>query len=200
MRMKKLLFASQNQNKAREVRQLLEDQYELITLSDILYHAQLEEPFDTFEENAKYKSKQGYELFGLPCFAEDAGLVIEALQGRPGVQSARYAGNSKNADENIDKVLAEMKQQSKRTAYFTAVIAYFDGNHYKVFEGRINGTILPARSGSGGFGYDPIFMPHGFVESFGTLPEALKNKISHRSKAMAEFIHWLKSKAEEPYF
>ena len=190
--MNTLLFASQNKHKIKEIQSVLEGSYIIKSLQDVGFSGELEEPFDTFTENAKTKAKQGYDIFNLPCFAEDAGLVIEALEGRPGVLSARYAGNNKDPQANIDKVIQEMQGDANRNAYFIAVIAYYSGTGYHLFEGRINGTILDQRAGDGGFGYDPIFMPDGYYQSFGELGDEVKSKISHRSIAARQFISFLK--------
>jgi XTP/dITP diphosphohydrolase len=189
-----LLFASQNRKKAEEIRGILGDAFQIRTLTDMGYEQDLDEPFDTFEANAKHKARQGFELFALPCFAEDAGLVVEALNGRPGVQSARYAGKSKDPEANMDRVLSEMGGIPNRRAFFIAFIAYFDGREFFLFEGRIHGLILPKKYGSGGFGYDPIFQPDGFDRSFAEMDSSIKNKISHRAIALRGFTSWLKER------
>ncbi len=188
-----LLFASQNKNKIIEIQAALQGQYLIKSLEDVGFKSELNEPHDTFEENAKAKAKQGYTIFKLPCFAEDAGLVIDSLDGRPGVWSARYAGEAKDPQANMDKVLRELEGIAQRSAYFVAVIAYYDGISYQMFEGRIYGTILPERKGTNGFGYDPIFCPDGFEKSLAELGLEQKNKFSHRAKAVELFIHYLLS-------
>ena len=187
-----LLFASQNKNKIIEVQSTLNDVYRIVSLHDVGFAGELEEPFDTFEANAKYKAIQGYKIFNLPCFAEDAGLVIDSLDGRPGVLSARYAGDQKNVKANIKKVLQELDGVADRKAHFIAVIAFFDGTNYQVFTGKIHGTILFELQGIEGFGYDPIFLPDGFQQSFGELSLDIKNKISHRAIALRQLIDWLR--------
>ena len=188
---KQLLFASQNENKVKEVRALLQGKYEVVSLNDIQFKGELAEPFDTFRENAKIKAKQGYELFGHPCFSEDAGLVAEALHGRPGVKSARYAGEHKNPTDNVKKVLGEMQGIDHRSAYFIAVIAYYDGTEYQLFEGRVYGTLEHESRGTHGFGYDPILKPLGYDQTFGELDDSIKAKMSHRAKAMGLFVEWM---------
>ncbi|MDZ4708524.1 MAG: RdgB/HAM1 family non-canonical purine NTP pyrophosphatase [Saprospiraceae bacterium] len=188
-----LLFASQNNNKIIEVQSTLRDVYQIVSLHDVGFTGALEEPFDTFEANAKCKANQGYKIFNLPCFAEDAGLVIDSLDGRPGVWSARYAGDQKNVNANIEKVLRELEGVADRKAHFIAVIAFFDGAGYQVFTGTIHGTILFEPQGLDGFGYDPIFLPDGYKQSFGELPLAVKNRISHRSIAIRQLIDWLRN-------
>jgi XTP/dITP diphosphohydrolase len=193
--MKTLLFASQNKNKVKEIQSVLEGSYLIKSLQDVGFNGELDEPFNTFAENAKTKAKQGYDIFSLPCFAEDAGLVIEALNGRPGVMSARYAGDVKSPQANIDKVLDEMQGIVNRTAYFIALIAFYTGSQFHLFEGRIYGTILDQRVGSGGFGYDPIFLPEGYNQSFGELSAEVKTRISHRSIAVRQFTSFIKENA-----
>ena len=187
-----LLFASQNKNKLIEVQSTLSDLYRVVSLYDVGFTGELEEPFDTFEANAKYKAIQGYKIFNLPCFAEDAGLVIDSLDGRPGVLSARYAGDQKNVKANIKKVLQELDGVADRKAHFIAVIAFFDGANYQMFTGTIHGTILFEPQGIDGFGYDPIFLPDGFQQSFGELSLDVKKKISHRAIALRQLIDWLR--------
>jgi XTP/dITP diphosphohydrolase len=186
-----LLFASQNASKCREWRSILPGNISIKSLLDIGHLEELQETENSFEGNALAKASQGYQLFGNPCFAEDAGLVIPALQGRPGVLSARYAGLQKNPFENIQKVLQEMTDVTDRTAYFIAIIAFYDGSVTKTFEGRVYGQILNAPRGEEGFGYDPIFQPLGWQKSFGELESRLKNKMSHRAKSIALFLDWL---------
>lgn len=186
-----LLFASQNKKKVEELQSTLSDEFQILSLNDVGFTGELDEPFDTFEANAKHKALQGFSIFNLPCFAEDSGLVIEALDGRPGVLSARYAGKNKDIQANIDKVLSEMENKTNRQAFFIAVIAYFDGVHYQQFTGKINGSILLRRHGMHGFGYDPIFQPDGYSTSFGELPQSVKDSISHRSIAVRQLVNWL---------
>lgn len=191
---KELLFATQNKNKVIEIQSALKGKYRIKSLYDVGFTSDLDEPFDTFEANAKIKAKQGYDIFGLPCFSEDAGLVIESLNGAPGVLSARYAGPEKSHQANLDKVLLELKGITNRSAYFLALIAYYDGAEYQLFEGRIYGAILQIPKGSQGFGYDPIFQPIGYEQSFAAIGLEVKNKISHRAIALHQFISFLKNK------
>lgn len=188
-----LLFASQNIKKAEEIRAILGNAFQIRTLGEMGFEQDLDEPFSSFEENARHKASQGFELFKLPCFAEDAGLVVEALNGRPGVLSARYAGDQKDPEANINKVITEMEGMENRRAYFVAVVAFYNGKEFYLFEDRVHGLILPGKKGNGGFGYDPIFQPDGFDRSFAELDPALKNKISHRAGAIREFTAWLAS-------
>lgn len=191
---KQLLFASANRHKVEEIRQILPADYRLSGLNDYSIHEEIPEPFDTFEANATAKASYVYQKTGIPCFADDSGLVVDALDGRPGVLSARYAGEQKSSEENVRKVLSELAGKQDRAARFIAVIAY-QANEKDVFlfRGNIEGTITNAPLGSGGFGYDPVFIPAGFDLTFAELPHALKNQISHRAIAMKLFIHFLSS-------
>lgn len=193
--MKSLLFATQNQNKVLEIQAALQGLYTIKSLDEVGFKGELMEPFDTFEENAAVKARQGYDIFGLPCFAEDAGLVIEALDGRPGVMSARYAGEQKNPKDNIDRVLIELSEKTDRQAYFIAIIAFYDGVKTYFFDGRIDGQILRDCQGQEGFGYDPIFRPDGYELSFGEMHLDQKKLMSHRGIAVRKFISWLKNQS-----
>ncbi|MBK6815944.1 MAG: RdgB/HAM1 family non-canonical purine NTP pyrophosphatase [Saprospiraceae bacterium] len=193
--MKSLLFATQNQNKVLEILAALQGLYIIKSLDEVGFKGELMEPFDTFEENAAVKARQGYDIFGLPCFAEDAGLVIEALDGRPGVMSARYAGEQKNPKDNIDRVLKELTEKTDRQAYFIAIIAFYDGVKTYFFDGRIDGQILRDCQGQEGFGYDPIFRPDGYELSFGEMHLDQKKLMSHRGIAVRKFISWLKNQS-----
>ena len=192
--MKEFLFASQNENKIREVRLLLPDGYSVIGLNDIHWTSEIPEPFHTFEENARAKAMFVFERTGISCFADDSGLIVDALNGRPGVFSARYAGPGRSSMDNIRKLLEELGDNSDRRARFYAVIAYISSDsECKLFEGVVEGKIAFEVRGKRGFGYDPIFIPNGFDHTFGELPDILKNKISHRALAIQKFIQYLKS-------
>jgi XTP/dITP diphosphohydrolase len=187
-----LLFASSNVHKVEEVRPLLPSTYQLLGLRDIHWTSEIPEPFDTFEENAKAKVSLIFNTSGYPCFADDSGLEVDALDGRPGVFSARYAGEQKNSSDNVAKVLAELASEPMRTARFIAVIAYqYTTTDMYVFKGTVEGSIGFHPTGSGGFGYDPVFIPSGFDRSFGVLSPLVKNLISHRATAMRKFIKFL---------
>ncbi|MBK9981533.1 MAG: RdgB/HAM1 family non-canonical purine NTP pyrophosphatase [Saprospiraceae bacterium] len=189
---KEILFASQNNHKVEEISLLLPDGYSLLGLRDINWTMEIPEPFETYEENAKAKAYFVFDRTGLNCFADDSGLEIDALDGRPGVFSARYGGLERDSNINMQKVLSELENEPNRSARFHSVIAYIDEEkEMHVFEGKVEGTIAPAPAGHGGFGYDPIFIPLGFDQTFGQLPESLKNKISHRALAMEKFISFL---------
>ncbi len=189
---KEILFASNNAHKVEEVRKLLPENFHLLSLSDLGWTEDIPEPFDTYQENATAKVQYVFERTGLSCFSDDSGLAIDALDGRPGVFSARYAGDKGNAKANIDKVLHEMNGLTNRSGRFYSVIAFMDPiQHVTLFQGIVEGVITIKPNGTGGFGYDPIFIPTGFHQTFGQLPDALKNRISHRAAAMKKFLSFL---------
>lgn len=187
-----IVFATGNKHKLEEVRQMLPKNINLRSLADFPEVGDISEPFDTLEENALVKADYLVERYGIPCFSDDSGLEVSALNMRPGVYSARYAGPEKDDVANRRLVLREMEGISDRRARFRAVIAYRDKDHKAFFEGIINGRLDTKETGTGGFGYDPIFIPEGYEESFGTLPPEIKQQISHRSRAMAAFMDQLK--------
>lgn len=178
-----LLFASGNTHKLLEIKSLADDRLIISGLSDIGIMGDLEESFATLAENSAQKAWFVYNQTGRNCFAEDSGLEIEALGGKPGVQSARYAGAQKRADDNMQKVLNDLKEVHNRSAQFRAVITLVLSGKATQFEGVLKGQILKSQSGTGGFGYDPIFRPDGFSQSLAELDLQQKNKISHRFHA-----------------
>ena len=188
---REILLATHNAHKAQEVKDLLPSGYSLLTLSDINWTLEIPEPFDTYEENAKAKAYFIFDRTGISCFSDDSGLAVDALKGEPGVHSARYAGNGRNSHENIDKVLRKLSGETNRRASFYAVIAYVTANEIQIFKGIVEGKITDAALGDSGFGYDPIFIPDGFDMTFGQMDSKLKNKISHRAKAMEKFVSYL---------
>lgn len=189
----KLVFATHNDHKLKEVQQLLPDSIELLSLHDIGCFDEIPETGATLEENAKIKADFVTQTYGFNCFSDDTGLLIDALDGRPGVFSARYAGEGKNAQDNMVKVLKEMKDQTDRNAHFKTVIHLnWNGEPY-VFEGIVEGEITHTQYGEGGFGYDPIFKPLGYDSTFGELPPETKNVISHRGKAVQKLVAFLKN-------
>lgn len=194
--MKKLVFSTNNPHKLKEIKAKVGDTFEIKSLKDIHVNEDIPEPYATLEENAFNKARYIHERFGYDCFADDTGLEIDALDGRPGVFSARYAGPQCNFQDNVDKVLREMAGQRNRKARFRSVIALImDGKEY-AFEGAVEGEILYEEQGSEGFGYDPIFRPEGFDQSFAEMPLDDKNNISHRGKAVARLTDFLRKKAE----
>lgn len=189
----KLVFATSNENKIKEIQALVPGIIQLLGLKDINCTEEIPETQATIEGNASQKAFYVYEKYRHNCFADDTGLEIDALDGRPGVLSARYAGESKNADDNMKKVLAELDGISNRKARFKTVISLVIDGREKQFEGVVNGTILTEKRGEKGFGYDPVFLPDGYASSFAEMGLAEKNSISHRAKAMNQLIGYLRS-------
>ncbi len=190
----KLVFATHNDHKLKEVQQLLPDYIELLSLKDIQCFDEIPETGETLEENAKIKANFVTQTYGLDCFSDDTGLLVDALNGSPGVYSARYAGEQKSAQDNMVKLLSELKGEEKRSAHFKTVIHLNLKGHSYTFDGIVEGTITQEEQGSGGFGYDPIFKPDGFDQTFGELPSATKNAISHRGRAIQKLANFLKNK------
>lgn len=187
----KIVFATQNENKVAEIQQLMPPGIEVMSLKSIGCSDDIPETADTLEGNARIKARYIFEKFGLNCFADDTGLEITALNGRPGVLSARYAGENKSADANMDLVLSEMIHATDRSARFRTVIAAIIEGEEILFEGIVTGKITEVKSGAKGFGYDPVFLPDGFNQTFAEMNLDQKNKISHRGKAVAKLIAWL---------
>jgi len=187
----KLVFATNNQNKLEELQSLLGSSIDLLSLKDINCSDEIPETGVTLEENALQKSKYIHDRFNINCFADDTGLEIEALNGEPGVYSARYAGEDKDASKNMEKVIDKMRSVSNRKARFRTIISLILDNLEYQFEGIVDGIITTEKSGSKGFGYDPIFIPNGYQESFAEMNLAEKNKISHRARAVQKLIKFL---------
>jgi len=186
-----LVFVTNNKFKLEEIQSIIGFKYRIMSLKDINCYDEIPETHMTIEENASEKSHYIYKKYELDCFADDTGLEIDALNGRPGVFSARYAGEGKDFDDNMNKVLSELQNTSNRKARFRTVISLIlDGNEYQ-FEGIVNGQILAQKVGKKGFGYDPIFQPDGFSKSFAQLTMKEKNKISHRGMAIQKMIEFL---------
>ena len=189
-----LVFASHNLNKIQEVNDILGPGFRLSGLADIGCHEEIPEPYDTLEENAMAKALHVFTHYGKNCFADDTGLEVEALNGQPGVLSARYAGPKKDNRANMNKLLGELSGETNRKARFRTVIALImDGGEY-FFEGVVNGIITREARGSGGFGYDPVFIPDGCDQTFGELDAAIKNRISHRWAAIMKLAGFLKTR------
>ncbi|MBA4239887.1 MAG: non-canonical purine NTP pyrophosphatase [Sphingobacteriaceae bacterium] len=187
----KLIFATHNKNKLKEVKSLVPSSIELLSLDEINFHNEIEETADTIEGNALLKAKTIFEKTGINCFADDSGLLVDALNGAPGVYSARYAGEQKNDQDNMRKLLQELKDNPNRNAHFkTAMALIIDGKDY-LFEGKIEGKIITEKLGANGFGYDPIFVPDGYNETFAQLDSETKNKISHRAKAIKQLLEFI---------
>lgn len=189
--MNNLIFATNNQNKVAEVRAVLSNVFNIITLKEAGIDIDIPEPHDTLEANATEKSTTIFKLTGQHCFSEDTGLEVEALNGEPGVKSARYAGEARSFDDNIDKLLNRLKPFENRSARFRTVISLIlDGREY-VFEGICPGRIITERKGTNGFGYDPVFIPDGSDKTFAEMEMNEKNIFSHRKKAMQKLIDFL---------
>ena len=186
-----LLFASSNVNKLTEIRNLLPKGYILHSLKDLNYHAELSETTDTLEGNAMQKAHFAFEKFKLNCFADDSGLEVEALNGRPGVHSAYYSGLPRNDEKNIRKLLTELKFIENRRAKLRTIIALIYDGKEMLFQGSLNGTIDFTTKGNNGFGYDPIFLPDESNETLAEMTPETKNIISHRSKAVQQLIIYL---------
>ena len=188
---RKLVFATNNLHKLQEVQNVEGLNFEILSLKDIGFSGDIPEDFDTLKENALQKARVINAHSGMDCFADDTGLEIDILDGRPGVLSARYAGPQCNSNDNINKVLAELRGKTKRNGRFRTVIALIiDGEEY-FFESTVEGEILAERHGRDGFGYDPIFLPLCYTQSFAEMDIAFKNKISHRAKAVRKLIKFL---------
>ncbi|GAA4143582.1 non-canonical purine NTP diphosphatase [Sphingobacterium kyonggiense] len=185
-----LIFATNNAHKLEEVQAMVGNKFTLKSLNDIGCTDDIPETGDTFEENAKQKTDYLIKHFQVNCFADDSGLEIEALNGEPGVYSARYSG-SRDMEQNIDLVLEKLKDNTNRKAQFKTVISLFLNDHQHFFEGTVEGTIINERIGTKGFGYDPIFIPTGFDKTFAEMTPEEKNTISHRSIAVSKLVEFL---------
>ncbi len=192
----KLVFATHNENKLEEVKPLLPPHIELLSLSDIGCTEEIEETGNTLEENAYIKARYVKNTYGLNCFADDSGLEIDALDGAPGVISARYAGPQKDNEANIQKVWNKLNAQPNKAAQFRTVIAVCMDEMEWDCEGLVRGTLILEKRGQGGFGYDPIFIPEGYEQTFAELGSEVKNNISHRARATKAFLKRLKEVIE----
>ncbi len=189
----KIVFATHNNNKLTEVKRLVPKYITLLSLADINCFEDIPETADTIEGNAKQKANYVTKHYGLPCFSDDTGLLVDVLNGEPGIYSARYAGEQKNADDNMNKLLNNLKNNTNRNAHFKTVIALNLNDEQHIFTGIANGEITTTKQGKKGFGYDPIFKPNGYTKTFAELPLDVKNKIGHRGKAVEQLITYLKS-------
>ncbi len=202
----KIVFATNNQHKLQEIRDILGSEFEIVSLKDIGCDVDIPETGNTLEENAMQKAQYVYDHYNLSCFADDTGLEVEALNGEPGVHSARYAeGTDHDSEANMAKLLRNLKGKDNRKARFRTVIALIQKQDVcpcgctsikKVnrFEGIVDGSIATEKHGTAGFGYDPIFVPEGYDKSFAELGESIKNDISHRARAVAKLAEYLKQK------
>lgn len=209
----KIVFATNNPNKLQEIRDILGERFEIVSLQDIGCHEDIPETGDTLQENALQKAMYVAEHYGLDCFADDTGLEVEALDGKPGVHSARYAeGTDHDSEANMRKLLRELHGKNNRKARFRTVIALlqhpknqpkenventFEAPEIHYFEGRVDGSIAEEKRGDAGFGYDPLFIPNGYSQSFAELGEDIKNHISHRALAVEKLAEYLNGKINE---
>lgn len=191
--MKKIVFATNNKHKLDEIREILGVNFEIVSLKDIGCDVDIPETGNTLEDNALQKAEYVKQHYGLDCFADDTGLEVDALNGAPGIHSARYAeGTDHDSNANMDKLLKELGNNNNRKARFRTVIALLLNGETHLFEGIVNGQIIYERHGTEGFGYDPIFVPDGYEQSFAELGMEIKNQISHRARAvkkLAEFLN-----------
>ncbi len=191
--MKELVFATNNPHKLHELQALLGEEFRLRGLRDIGCNEEIPEDQPTLEGNARQKAFHVFEKYGFPCFADDTGLEIDALNGKPGVYSARYAGEEKDSGANMDKVLQQMAKINHRKARFRTVISLVIDGKERQFEGVVEGEITREKQGTGGFGYDPVFLPAGFSKTFAAMDLEEKNSISHRGRAVRKLVHFLQT-------
>lgn len=191
--MKNIIFATNNLNKVSEVRSITGGKFSILSLSEAGIDIDIPEPFDTIEENAIEKARVIYELTNENCFSEDTGLEVEALNGEPGVRSARYSGNENDPEKNIDKLLNNLKDHQNRRAQFKTVICLIINGQQNIFDGICKGAIIAQRRGQSGFGYDPVFVPDGSDKAFGEMNMEEKNIFSHRKKAVEKLTRFLNS-------
>jgi XTP/dITP diphosphohydrolase len=187
----KIIFATHNQNKVTELSQLIPKRYNLLSLNDIGCVKEIEETGSTLEENAKIKADYVRYKYGLDCFSDDSGLEVDALKGAPGVFSARYAGNQKDNDANIKKIWEKLRGQTSPKATFRSIFHIHFNNKTFSFQGKVDGNLIFEKRGLNGFGYDPIFIPNGYNQTFAELGDIVKNKISHRALATVQFLKLL---------
>lgn len=193
--MRKLVFATNNAHKLEEIRAILGEKVEILSLKDIHCDTDIPETADTLEGNAALKAEFIYEHYGLDCFADDTGLEVEALGGAPGVYSARYAGGEGHDSEaNMKKLLKELSGETNRKAQFRTAICLIEGGEKHLFEGVVKGEIIEEKRGNSGFGYDPVFVPEGFEQTFAELGAEVKNQISHRARAVQCLCEYLNRK------
>lgn len=198
----KIVFATNNKNKLSEIREILGGGFEVMSLAEIGCHEDIPETGDTLLDNAVQKARYVFEKYGYDCFADDTGLEVDALDGEPGVHSARYAeGTDHDSNANMDKLLRKLGDETRRTARFRTVIALLqkqqsgesagEGSVLHIFEGKVEGSIIKEKRGAEGFGYDPIFMPEGYDKTFAELGLDVKNQISHRARAVKKLADYL---------
>lgn len=194
--MKTFVFATNNKHKLEEVRKITHNLVNILSLAEIDCHDEIPETADTLEGNALQKARYVQEHFGYDCFADDTGLEVEALNNAPGVYSARYAGPDHDSEANMKKLLSEMEGKENRKARFRTVIALLVNGQEYLFDGQINGQIIQEKKGNSGFGYDPIFMPDQYTQTFAELGDDIKNGISHRALAVNKLVSFLSNRSE----
>ena len=187
----KLCFATNNAHKSKEIQALLGDHFSLVTLNEIGCTEEIPETRDTIEGNSLQKAEYVWDNFNINCFADDTGLEVEALDGEPGVLSARYAGPQRNADDNMNLLIEKLTSHTNRNARFKTVITLVIDGRYHQFEGAVEGTIIFEKRGAQGFGYDPIFLPHGHDRTFAEMTMEEKSKLSHRAIAFVKLVNFL---------
>ncbi len=190
---KKIVFATNNPHKLQEIRDILGTEFNIVSLKELGFSGEIPETGNTLKENASQKSHFIYNRFNTDCFADDTGLEVDALNGEPGVYSARYAGENCSYSDNVNKLLRKMKGKTGRNARFKTVISLILNGKEYFFEGTVEGKIVEKPQGDSGFGYDPVFMPYGYDKTFAQMPAELKNKISHRGKAVKKLVEFLKN-------
>ena len=189
----KLIFATNNNHKVEELKAFVGNRFQILSLKEAGIDIDIPEPFETLEENASEKSRTIFKQTGEPCFSEDTGLEVEALNGEPGVKSARYAGDDRSFKDNIDKLLKKLDQNLNRKARFRAVISLIIDGTETQFEGICEGEIIKTSRGNEGFGYDPVFVPDGANQTFAEMGISEKNKYNHRAKAAAKLVAFLQT-------
>ena len=189
--MHQLVFATNNLHKLRELSEILKGEFKLLSLNDISCSDDIPETGETLEANASQKSFYIWERYHMDCFSDDTGLEVAALNNAPGVHSARYAGEGRNSEDNVSKLLEELTGIENRDACFRCVISLIINNKEHLFEGKVDGHILKERRGTAGFGYDPVFCPDGYNQSFAEMDAALKNGMSHRGRAVQKLVRFL---------
>lgn len=189
-----IVFATNNAHKLREIREIMGPEWQILSLDDIGCHDDIPETADTLRGNAAIKARHIHDRYGYHCFADDTGLLVDALDAAPGVLSARYAGPGHDSEANMQLLLKNMADKTDRSARFSTVICLIDDDGERFFEGECRGAITHSRHGDSGFGYDPVFRPEGFDTTFAEMTSDAKNAISHRGRAMAALISYLKTK------
>jgi len=189
--MHQLVFATNNSHKLRELGEILKGEFKLLSLNDISCSDDIPETGNTLQANASQKSYYIWDRYHIDCFSDDSGLEVEALNGAPGVHSARYAGEGRNSDDNVTKLLSELEGIVNRKACFRCLISLIINGREFIFEGRVDGKILTERRGTEGFGYDPVFCPDGYNQSFSEMEATLKNSMSHRGRAVQKLVSFL---------